>query len=213
MTRFREWGHSITSCRCREGRIPEHLGPYQGIIISGGPNSAFDDEAFIKSEGRLLMTAAERSIPMFGICLGSQLLASVLCGPGAVFRRAFCEVGYKTLKVTDKMIFDPIGAKNSAAISMFVWHNDEVRADHPDMNVLASTELCPNQIWRYADRPIWGVQGHPEITREDALEWFEECRPVLERDGADIDRLKQNAHDAPVAKSLMRSFAELCNQT
>ena len=49
------------------------------------------------------MKAAERGIPMFGICLGSQLLASVLCGPGTVFRRASCEVGYKILKPTDDM--------------------------------------------------------------------------------------------------------------
>ena len=81
------------------------------------------------------------------------------------------------------------------------------------MKVLASSDLCPNHIWRYSDRPIWGVQGHPEITRHDALEWFEECRPVLERDGADIDKLKREAHDAPTAKSLMRRFAEFCNET
>src|SRR3954452_4819736 len=211
--RFKEWGHHVTSCRCREGDIPQDLGPYQGIVISGGPNSASDDETFIKSEWRLLMKAAERGIPMFGICLGSQLLASVLGGPGTVFRRASCEIGYKMLKPTDDMTVDPIGPRGLTAISMFVWHNDEVRSDHPDMKVLASSDLCPNHIWRYPDRPIWGVQGHPEITRDDALEWFEECRPVLERDGADIDKLKREAHDAPTAKSLMRRFAKFCDET
>jgi GMP synthase (glutamine-hydrolysing) len=211
--RFSELGHRITSCRCRQGQFPQDLGPYQGIVISGGPNSAYDDEPFIQEESRLLMKAADRGMPMFGICLGSQLLASVLCGPRVVFRRTSCEVGYKILKPTDDMTFDPIRPDDYGAISMFIWHNDEVRSDHPDIKVLASSDLCPNHIWRYSDLPIWGVQGHPEITRNDALEWFEECRPVLERDGADIDKLKRDSHDASTAKSLMARFAKLCDET
>ena len=211
--RFREWGHRITSWSCREGAFPQDLELYDGIVISGGPNSAYDDETFIKSESRFLITAAERGIPMFGICLGSQLLASVLCGAETVFRRTSCEVGYKTLNSTHAMTLDPLAPEISAELSMFIWHNDEVRADHPNMKILASSDLCPNQIWRYSDQQIWGVQGHPEITRQDALDWFEESRAVLETDGADIDRLKQDAHDAPVAKSLMQRFAELCSIT
>jgi GMP synthase (glutamine-hydrolysing) len=211
--RFREWGHRITSWPCREGALPQNLGPYQGIIISGGPNSANDDETFIKAERWFLMKAAEQGIPMLGICLGSQLLASVLLGPETVLRRRSCEVGYKTLKSTHAMMLDPLAPVISAELSMFIWHNDEIRADHPQMTILASSDLCSNQIWRYSDRQIWGVQGHPEITRQDALEWFEESRAALERDGADIDRLKREAHDALAAKSVMQRFAELCSAT
>ena len=211
--RFAEWGHRITPYACRDNGFPKDLKPFQGIVISGGPNSANDNEPFLKSEARLLIEAANRGMPMLGICLGSQLLASVLCGPSTVFRRKRCEVGYKTMQPTSEMMLDPLAPTTDAELTMFVWHNDEVRADHPDMRILASSDLCPNQIWRHAVRPIWGVQGHPEITREDALEWFEESRAVLERDGADVDRLKHDAHDAPAAKCLMQRFAEHCSSS
>jgi GMP synthase-like glutamine amidotransferase len=90
---------------------------------------------------------------------------------------------------------------------MFVWHNDEVRARHPDMTILASSDDCPNQIWRYKDENIWGIQG--EVTRAQAIVWFEENRARMEEDGANIDSLKAQAHEAAEAKTMLTRFAEL----
>ena len=144
---------------------------------------------------------------MLGICFGSQILASALCGRDQVFRREFCEIGYMDLTVTDAARHDPVTGSLGETVHMFVWHNDEVRADHPDMTILAISDLCPNQIWRYRDAPIWGIQGHPEITREQAPIWFEENRDRMERDGADIDELKASAHEAEEAKTMLTRFA------
>ena len=94
------------------------------------------------------------------------------------------------------------------SVHMFVWHNDEVRAGHPDMTILASSDLCPNQIWRWRDAPAWGIQGHPEITRDQALIWFEENRARMEKDGADIEALKATADEAAEAKSMLTRFAD-----
>ena len=92
---------------------------------------------------------------------------------------------------------------------MFVWHNDEVRADHPDMTIIADSDDCPNQIWRFRDAPIWGIQGHPEITAAQALVWFEENRTRMEKDGADVDALKASADEAADAKTMLTRFADL----
>lgn len=106
----------------------------------------------------MLQQAERAGIPMLGICFGSQILASALCGRDQVFRRSFCEVGYKWLNVSEAAASDPIANSLGDQVYMFVWHNDEVAADHPDMTILASTDLCPNHIWRYRDRPIWGFR-------------------------------------------------------
>lgn len=209
-TRFREWGHTTTSFRCLFEQFPPSLGGYDGLVISGGPNSAHDKLAFIDREKELLREAAAQGVPMLGICLGSQLLASALCGSDQVFRRSTCEVGYTTLSITDHAAADPIVPWQASELSMFVWHNDEIRAGHPDIRVLAASPLCPNHIWRFRDQPIWGVQGHPEITRSDAIAWFAEIRQSLLRDGADLGALIKSAHDAPTAKEMMRRFARLC---
>ena len=206
--RFESWNLSVDRRWAYDGEFPDRLDDYDGIFISGGPHGAYEDIPFIRREHELIREAAKREIPMLGICFGSQILASALCGRDQVFRRSFCEIGYKALPVTAAARDDVIAADLGDSVTMFVWHNDEVRADHTDMTILASSDLCPNQIWRYRDAPIWGIQGHPEITRLQAPIWFEDNRQRMEGDGADVDALKAGADEAAEAKTMLMRFAE-----
>ena len=207
--RFESWGLSVDRYWAYNGEFPATLDDYSGIFLSGSPHGAYEDVPFIHREHDLIREAGARAIPMLGICFGSQILASALCGRDQVFRREFCEIGYKPLPVTETARRDDIAADLGDSVTMFVWHNDEVRGDHPDMTILASSDICPNQIWRWRDAPAWGIQGHPEITREQASVWFEENRERMERDGADVDQLKASADEAAAAKTMLTRFADL----
>jgi GMP synthase-like glutamine amidotransferase len=207
--RFEGWGLSVDRRWAFAGEFPRSLEGYDGIFLSGSPHGAYEDIPFIHREHDLIAEAAARKIPMLGICFGSQILASALCGRDQVFRRSFCEIGYKDLPVTDAAQGDAVCGELGEAVHMFVWHNDEVRADHPDMTILASSDLCPNQIWRYRDLPVWGIQGHPEITAAQAPVWFEENRDRMTLDGADVEVLKTQAHEAAEAKTMLTRFVEV----
>ena len=207
--RFESWGLAVDRYWAHQDQFPDDLSSYGGIFLSGSPHGAYEDVPFIHREHDLIREAADKQIPMLGICFGSQILASALCGRDQVFRRSFCEVGYKWLTATAAASSDPIAGGIAPSVYMFVWHNDEVRGDHPDMTILAQSDICPNQIWRYKDRPIWGIQGHPEITLEQSRIWFEENRARMEQDGADIDDLHATADEALAAKTMLRKFADL----
>lgn len=207
--RFANWGLDVDRRWAYGGDFPERLSGYDGVFLSGSPHGAYDDVEFIHREHDLIVQAADLGLPMLGICFGSQILASALCGRDQVFRRHRCEIGYKDLPVTDAAADDAISSELGETVHMFVWHNDEVRSEHEDMTILAVSDECPNQVWRYRDRPIWGIQGHPEITETQAPIWFEENRDRMQNDGADVDHLKAQAHPALSAKTLLSRFAAL----
>ena len=208
--RFASEGLEVDIRWAFQGEFPDSLDGYAGIFLSGSPHGAYEDVPFINREHELIREADGLGIPMLGICFGHQILASALCGRDQVFRRADCEVDYKWLDVAPEAARDPIAGEIGERVHMFVWHNDEVRAGHPDMQVLATSDLCPNQIFRFRDHKVWGIQGHPEVTREQAQMWFEDSRPRLEKDGVVVDDLKAAASDALPAKTMIHNFARLC---
>ena len=207
--RFESWGLTVDRYWAYSGEFPNNLDSYDGIFLSGSPHGAYEDIPFIHREHSLIQDAATRGIPMLGVCFGSQILASALCGRDQVFRRQDCEIGYKDLPVTNAARDDAIAGGLSEQVHMFVWHNDEVRGDHSDMTILAHSDICPNHIWRYRDTPVWGIQGHPEITAAQAPVWFNQNRERMQKDGADVDALISTADEAAEAKTMLTRFADV----
>ncbi|MCH8271467.1 MAG: gamma-glutamyl-gamma-aminobutyrate hydrolase family protein, partial [Planctomycetes bacterium] len=170
-------GASIPDTSAFDGEFLIDDAPLGGAVYVGTPSASGGSvlRKNLTAIGRtcahaaeLIERAAETGIPMLGICFGHQILASALCGRDQVFRRQTCEVGYRWLDVEPGAVDDSVARDLVPRVYMFVWHNDEVRAEHPDINVLATSPDCPNHIWRFRDLPIWGIQGHPEVTLDQS---------------------------------------------
>src|SRR5260370_33995544 len=85
--RFASQGLDVDVRWAYQGEFPDDLSDYAGIFLSGSPHGAYEDVPFIHREHELIQSAARREIPMLGICFGSQILGSALCGRDQVFRR------------------------------------------------------------------------------------------------------------------------------
>lgn len=134
------------------------------VILSGGPNSVYDD-GVPKVDPELLALG----FPILGICYGMQLIAQI---EGAEVSHGHREYGRAELTVLGSeglfAGFDP-GSETT------VWcsHGDHVDDPPEGYERVASTETLPTAAFRAADgRKIWGVQFHPEVahtTRGDDI--------------------------------------------
>lgn len=125
-----------------------------GLILSGGPSM---ERAGIGSE-----YIESIDLPVLGICLGHQLIAKTFGGQvaqGAAGGYADIEVEI----VEEDDILRGLGPKTS------VWasHADEVVKMPDNFIQLARSQICEYEAMRHIERPIFGVQWHPEVAHTE----------------------------------------------
>jgi GMP synthase-like glutamine amidotransferase len=139
---------------------------YSHVIVTGSEDSINNLPSGAREEAGWLKEAMDAGAALLGSCWGHQLIAVVLAGQGAVRRAATPEFGWIEIPVADGG-----GLLPSGTIQTFSSHFDEVIAGcHPELRVLASSPHCAVQAARWGDRPVWGLQPHPEMSPEHAKE-------------------------------------------
>jgi GMP synthase (glutamine-hydrolysing) len=133
----------------------------KGIILSGGPSSVYEPNA-----PRLDPAILQLDLPVLGLCYGHQLIAQIV--NGKVSRAACREYGIAQVNI-DKAV----GVLKGLGSTETVWmsHGDTVSALPNDYEVLAHTDSCPVAAYRHKQKPIYGLQWHPEVvhTKNGAL--------------------------------------------
>ena len=158
-----EQGHEIVLLKAFSGEevpsfVPDGI---EAVIPLGGSMGALDDHIapWLASERKLLADAVTREIPIFAICLGAQLLAEAL--DGKVSRAAVGEIGIYSVTPNSAASSDPI-FNLAGEVVVTQWHEDQVTQLPTGAVTLASSELCPNQVFRIGSK-TYATQFHPEV--------------------------------------------------
>ena len=159
--------------------LPRSTAGFDGMIILGGPMHAGDDSnypAFPALLGLIRRFHAQGK-PIFGICLGAQLVARAF--GKTVYRFGGCEVGYLPVEITPAGADDPLLAGLAAEQRIMQMHEDSF--DLPARAVLLMrNDACANQAFRLG-RATYGFQFHLEVTETDARNFPRDCWPALQR--------------------------------
>jgi GMP synthase-like glutamine amidotransferase len=144
----------------RDHRFPD-LGRFTHLLLTGSEASILEPDAWVAEEAEIVRDAVRRGLAVLGSCWGHQLLAFALAGPDSVGRCPRPEIGWIRLHIERGS--DLLGEAGEAPWT-FSLHFDEVLGlgDAP-FEILASTDLCRIQAMRLKDKPVWGLQCHPEI--------------------------------------------------
>jgi GMP synthase (glutamine-hydrolysing) len=125
-----------------------------GIILSGGPNSVYGEN--VPTADPALFDAA----PVLGVCYGMQLIAHLL--GGEVTRGGRREYGRAEIRPTVKSaLFE--GFESDETATVWMSHGDHIESTPPGFRVTAASEGNPFAAFEHEDRPIYGVQFHPEV--------------------------------------------------
>ncbi|HEU4749003.1 MAG TPA: glutamine-hydrolyzing GMP synthase, partial [Gemmatimonadaceae bacterium] len=125
-----------------------------GIILSGGPNSVYGDNVPLAERGVLDIA------PVLGICYGMQLIAHI--EGGKVIRTDRREYGRAEMRVLEPAgLFAGFDADEH--VTAWMSHGDHIEEPPEGYRVTAESRGNPISAFQHRDRPIFGVQFHPEV--------------------------------------------------
>lgn len=187
-----------------------------GLIVLGGPMNVDETDRypFLAAEVQWIQQAVARSIPLLGICLGSQLLAKA-CG-ARVYPNAVKEIGWYEVELTPAARDDWLFAECPPRPTVFQWHGDTF--DLPAGAVLLATgPLCRHQAFRVGSR-AYGLQFHIEMTAELIDSWLDHPENDAELASLPYIDPQQIRRQTPVmlprleavGTEVLRRFATLC---
>jgi GMP synthase (glutamine-hydrolysing) len=140
------------------------------VLVFGGAMHADQEERhpWLLRELRFLHHVLERETPLFGVCLGAQLLARA--AGASVHPAAESEVGWHGVELTDAAGEDPVFAELPERFEAFQWHH--YTYDVPAAGIeLARSRSC-TQAFRLGR--AYGIQFHAEVTKTMVGLWLEE---------------------------------------
>ena len=110
--------------------------------------------------------------PILGVCGGHQQMALAFGAPVGLMERLEPGAGYEGAK--RERGFLPIetageGIFRSLPRTITVWHShcDEVKELPPGFRRTAFNETCAIQAMQHYERPLYGVQFHPELFSDE----------------------------------------------
>lgn len=144
--------------------LPHTLAKHSGAIVFGGPQSANDNDDYVKREIDWLAVPLKENRPYLGICLGAQMLVRHLGGQVAAREGEITEIGWYPIRPTEH-------GRQLMDWPDMVYHFHREGFDLPDgATLLAEGDAYQNQAYRYGEN-AWGVQFHAELTQAMMHRW------------------------------------------
>ena len=162
-------GHELVEWLPHEGPPPV-LDDLQAAMVFGGEPQVDQEDVhpWLRPEKELLRELLERHVPLLGVCLGAQLVAEA--AGGEVRRAAAPEIGWHEIELTPEGMDDPVLGFLPPSFTGFQWHHYEWLL--PPGGVALARSALALQAFRLAERPVWAVQCHPEVTHADLGSWL-----------------------------------------
>lgn len=129
-------------------------GNVKGIILSGGPNSVYEEGSF-----DIDPAIFDLDIPVLGICYGMQLITKKFGGIVEASDKREYGQQVMTISKTDSCIFKGLACEETVLMS----HGDRISQIPEGFEISAFASNSPVAAFEDSQRRIYGFQYHPEV--------------------------------------------------
>lgn len=145
-----------------------NLSAFSHLLLSGSELSAANGSSWDDKIISLIHEFYEMNKPILGICYGHQMIARALCGNKSVKKSRSPEFGWKKMSLEPNPIF-----RHITQPVFLESRYDAVCTLDERFEIIASNEQLNIQAFQMKDRPVWGVQFHPEMLWKDGKQMLE----------------------------------------
>ncbi|AFY59454.1 type 1 glutamine amidotransferase [Synechococcus sp. PCC 6312] len=170
-------GYSLTGTHLDQNDPFPGLDSFDWLVVMGGPMNV-DQEAdypWLAAEKLLILEAINTGKTVLGVCLGAQLIASVL--GGVVYPGPEKEIGWFPIELTTKGLQSQLFPPGPDQFMVFHWHGDTFTIPSGAW-ALGSSHACAQQGFLY-DQRVLGLQCHLESTPESIQALLDHCADEL----------------------------------
>ena len=122
----------------------------EGIILGGGPS--------IENIGNCKEIIQQMDVPILGICLGHQIIAEVFNGETKSAEiESYAQIEINIIEESE--LFKDMGD----SVKVWASHKDEVVKLPDNFKILANSDKCSIEAMKHNEKPIYGIQFHPEV--------------------------------------------------
>ena len=133
---LRQLGHHVQIIRPLVGqRIPRRLDQFDGLVVFGGPMSANDDHLLEFLRASIDDRWIQMDRPIWGICLGAQLMARVLGAPVYTHPDERVEISWYPMQ--------PVGRSKrifGSLTHVYQWHREGFELPHGAIRLAAGSD-------------------------------------------------------------------------
>lgn len=193
-------------------KLPDDPTAFDAIIMTGSPLSVTEPTDWMKRTASWMREAAEKKVPVLGVCFGQQLLAWSF-GAKVVRNPEGREIGTISVELTEEGRKDPLFEGLPEKLTVNATHEDIVDRTPEGTTLLAKNSNTTVQAFA-AGPYIRAVQFHPEVQPDTMQALIRARAEKLEAEGQSrglqkgerVTRLLAGVRPTPHGPRILRNF-------
>lgn len=178
-----------------------------GVVITGAHDMVTDRTNWSERTAAWIPVLIATGTPLLGICYGHQLLAHALGGTVGPNPKGG-EFGTVETTLQGPAIKDRLFSGLPQRFQVQASHFQSVLTLPPGAVLLAASNDVPHHAFSIANS-AWGVQFHPEFSREILTAYISKHEDTLAAHGFEPEALLRACTDTPFGREILRRFGQL----